>query len=230
MYALLILCCQMHYLFHFMFILTSLCLVLYWFVTFEHMTLGQATLIFSADTWCVLCQHGNLGHGCLYPCTEAYTWVMPSLISINHTHVTSLCIITLDLMPTTFPELVKKCQIIPPVDTSDRNGIFSVVSLVSHTAAPQVSRKIWQYRLGNFSLANELLPNLDPPHIVVDGDPNSSWNNWGKVLLDIMLKGIPNASLPSRRNLPWLSNWIIELMKKKKCSVHKIQGVSFSYS
>ena len=44
----------------------------------------------------------------------------------------------IDLMLTTSPELVKNCQVIPPIGTFDQNGIFSVVSLVTHTATPQV--------------------------------------------------------------------------------------------
>ena len=138
-----------------------------------------------------------------------------AIIPTGHTRVTSSCATTIDLMLTTSPELVKNCQTIPPIGTSDHNGIISVVSLLTHTVAPQPSRKIWRYSHANFSLANELLSNINPSHILVDGDPSTSWNNWCNAFLDVMHKSIPNASLPSRRNLPWLSKRIIQLMRKR---------------
>ena len=115
-----------------------------------------------------------------------------TIIPTGHTRVTSSCATTIDLMLTTSPELVKNCQTIPPIGTSDHNGIISVVSLLTHTVASQPSRKIWRYNHANFSLANELLSNLNPSHILVDGDPSTSWNNWCNAFLDVMHKCIPS--------------------------------------
>ena len=138
-----------------------------------------------------------------------------TIIPTGPTRVTSVCATTIDLMLTTSPELVETCQTTPPLGTSDHNGIFSVVSLLTHRVAPQASRKIWRYRHANFTLADELLSNLDPSGILVEGDPSTSWNNWCKAFLDVMHRCIPSASLPSRRNLPWLSKRIIQLMRKR---------------
>ena len=49
-----------------------------------------------------------------------------TIIPTNHTHVTSTCATTIDLMLITSPELVKACQTIPPINTSDHNGIYAV--------------------------------------------------------------------------------------------------------
>jgi len=86
----------------------------------------------------------------------------PTIIPTGHTHVSSSCATTIDLMLTTSPELVKNCQTVPPIGTSDHNGIISVVSLLTNTAAPQPSRKIWRYSHANFFLANELSPTWIP--------------------------------------------------------------------
>ena len=82
-------------------------------------------------------------------------------------------------------------------------------------------RKVWRYDHANFPLANELLSNLDPTESLVDDNPSASWSNWCKAFLELMDKCIPNASLPKRRNLPWLSKQNVQLMKKKNTLFRK---------
>ena len=62
---------------------------------------------------------------------------------------------------------------------------------------------------------------LDPSDIIVDEDVNASWNNWNNEFLKIMELCIPHGRLPRRKNLPWLSKRIIQLIKKQSCFFKK---------
>ncbi len=131
------------------------------------------------------------------------------------TRITSLSKTTIDLMLSSSPELTGSCSTIPPIGTSDHHGLLASVSLKGPRPKPAIQRKVWRYEHANFPLANELLANLDPSDILVDNDPNISWNKWCNAFLDIMHRCIPSALLPNRRNLPWLSKKIIQLMRKR---------------
>ena len=46
-------------------------------------------------------------------------------------------------------------------------------------------------------------------------DVNTSWENWMKCFIEIMNECIPQRLLPNRRNLPWLSKSLVQLMRRR---------------
>ena len=42
-----------------------------------------------------------------------------------------------------------------------------------------------------------------------------SWDNWQQHFVEIMKQCIPQKVLPPRRNLPWLSKSLVQLMRKR---------------
>ena len=120
------------------------------------------------------------------------------------------------------PESVMSCETIPPLGTSDNNGILTDISLRTPLAAPQVSRnfKVWRYKYADFERAQEMLSQIDN-NSVVEGDVNASWKSWERMFLNIMEICIPTTTLPTRKNLPWLSKSILQMIKKRNMYYRK---------
>ena len=85
-------------------------------------------------------------------------------------------------------------------------------------------RKVWRYAHANFDLASTMLSNCDLNTILEPNDINISWDCWKKFFLDVMERCIPTAFLPNRRNLPWLSKSLIQLMKKRNRRFQKARA------
>jgi len=78
-----------------------------------------------------------------------------------------------------------------------------------------VRRKIWQYKHADFDKANDLLMDIQPNDVLDYSDIERSWHNWKQVFLGIMEECIPCSTLPNRKNLPWLTKHIIQLIRKR---------------
>ena len=55
---------------------------------------------------------------------------------------------------------------------------------------------------------------VDLETIIDPNDIQSTWSNWKKIFLDIMDECMPTFILRNRKNLPWLTKDIIQLMRK----------------
>ena len=62
------------------------------------------------------------------------------------------------------------------------SGVFCAVSLLTHSAAPQATSKIWRYNYADFDRAKETLAQVNAASVIVDGDVSVSWSNWEIVL------------------------------------------------
>ena len=144
-----------------------------------------------------------------------------SIIHTDHTRVTSSSATTIDLVFTTSPTSTKSCETIPSIGSSDHHGILATFACNTGHPSPLVPRRIWRYKYADYELANDMLLELDPSDIIVDEDVNASWNNWNNEFLKIMELCIPHGRLPRRKNLPWLSKRIIQLIKKRNCFFKK---------
>ena len=146
----------------------------------------------------------------------------------GHTRATSSSATTIDLIFTTSPATTKSCETIPPIGTSDHYGILSKFSLQSGRPSPLAPRRIWRYKLADFELGNDMLSELDPTEIIVEDDVNASWNNnWSNEFLKIMELCVPHGRFPGRKNLPWLSKSIIQLIRKRNFYFRKSKTSSF---
>ena len=59
-------------------------------------------------------------------------------------------------------------------------------------------------------------------------DINTSWAKWEKQFLEIMKQSVPQGVLPKRKNIPWLTKSIIQLMRKRD-AFHRKSHRSPSY-
>ena len=70
--------------------------------------------------------------------------------------------------------LINVLATVPPLGSSDHFGLFASIDLLGPRPKPNNPRMIWRYNHGNFSLANDLLCELDPDSFIVEGDPNAT--------------------------------------------------------
>ena len=135
-----------------------------------------------------------------------------SFIHTGHTCITDTTATTIDTMLSSEPDLVADCQTISPLNSSDHNGILSRVNMKTAQHSPQHQRKVWRYSHADFDLANDLLSHIDSSCIIIEDYINASWANWEKSFMGIMERCIPQSTLPKKKNLPWLSKKIIQLI------------------
>ena len=102
-----------------------------------------------------------------------------TIIPTGHTRVTDSSETTIDIVLTTNPICTNNCSIVSPLGSSDHFSLFVSINLLGLRPKPINPRKIWRYDHGNFSLANNLLCELDSDSIVVEGDPNATWIRSG---------------------------------------------------
>ena len=119
---------------------------------------------------------------------------------------------TINVALTTNPVRTNNCSTISPLGSSDHFGLFASIDLIGPRPKPNIPWKIWRY---NHALPNDLLCELDSDSIIVKWNPNATWINWQNSFLEIMHTCIPRSSLSKRKNLPWLSKQIIQLMRKR---------------
>ena len=124
---------------------------------------------------------------------------------------------TIDLVFISNMHLFEFCNIIPQLANSDHFGLHVCIKHTSDTTqyTPTTRRKIWRYKHADFNRANDLLMDVDLESIINPYDIQSTWSNWKKIFLDIMDECIPTSILPNRKNLPWLTKDIIQLICKR---------------
>ena len=99
--------------------------------------------------------------------------------------------------------------------TAGHFGLSVLFSVGEPPQRPKVnSRRIWRYSLANFELACDMLDDTDWEGIFTD-NVNSSWENWGARFMQIMDLCIPQFSLKSKKNLPWLTKPIVQAIRKR---------------
>ena len=130
-----------------------------------------------------------------------------AIIPTGHTRVTDSSESTIDIALTTNPICTNNCFTVSPLGISDHFGLFASINLLGPRPKSINPRKIWRYDHGNFSLAKDLLCELDSDSIVVEGDPNATWINWRNSFLEIMHTCIPRSILPKRKNLQLMSTY-----------------------
>ena len=74
---------------------------------------------------------------------------------------------------------------------------------------------MWRYTHANFDLACELLDSTDWDLLFCSGDVNECWSNWKSRFLQVMELCVPQSTLRSRRNLPWLTKTIVQAIRRR---------------
>ena len=133
-------------------------------------------------------------------------------------HVPSGSSSTIDLAFISPDTELNTATTIPPLSTSDHQGIKLSINLKTcHVKAKSSSRRtIWLYSKADINKACDMIDDTDWDQIFSNNsDINHCWSLWHKRFLEIMDECIPKAVLPKRKNLPWLSILILKAIKKR---------------
>lgn len=136
---------------------------------------------------------------------------------------------TIDLLYASNPSLINDCITIPALANSDHLGLLIHLCLKVTNSIKTKTRAVWRYRLADWDRACELIEATDWKSILDYSDINKSWNNWKSALLNIMEECIPRATLPPRRNRPWLTKKLIQAMRRRNC-LYKRAKATGNYS
>ena len=112
------------------------------------------------------------------------------------------------------PQAIIAVSIIPALANSDHLGLMAKLSFKSTCRIPK-GRVVWRYSLANWERACDLIEAIDWHPLLNPIDINKSWTNWSNAFLNIMEKCIPKATLPGRKNRPWLSKKILQAMRRR---------------
>ena len=131
------------------------------------------------------------------------------------TRVTQSSCSTIDLVFMSSPSHLISCVTIPALSNSDHFGLSVLFSAGTTPRRPKATlRRIWRYSLANFELACDMLDGTNWDDIFTD-EVNSSWENWRTRFLQIMDHCIPQLTLKSKKNLPWLTKSVTQAIRKR---------------
>ena len=143
------------------------------------------------------------------------TYALSQMVS-GHTHVHhSGTSSTIDLLFTSNPSLINDCITIPALSNSDHLGLLARLCLKSVNHIKAKTRTVWRYSLADWDRACELIEATDWNSLLDHSDINVSWNKWKSAFMNIMEECIPKATLPPRRNRPWLTKKLIQAIRRR---------------
>ena len=116
-------------------------------------------------------------------------------------------------------ELLSECSIIPPLSNADHNGIYLHLKWKqSAEHVEQQPRTVWRYSFADFERACELIDDTDWVSLLPQDDIDTAAVNWHTRFLEIMHLCIPQQTLRKKKNLPWITKSILNLMKKRNAA------------
>ena len=123
----------------------------------------------------------------------------------------------IDLAFVSSPSSVTSCETVAPLSNSDHLGILLTYKFPHVKKSPNTPvRKVWHYSSGDFERACEMLDSINWDSILDKENINLCWREWQNIFLYIMSVCIPKKMLPSRKNLPWISNSILKAIRTRK--------------
>ena len=125
-----------------------------------------------------------------------------------------------DLALISDPSKLSSCAVIPPLGTSDHNGLHLKLKWKKTNPIRNKQRKVWRYKHADFEAANTMLESVDWSELLA-GDINQTWTAWRQKFMDVMEKCIQLATLPDKRNLPWLNIELTKSMKARNLAYKK---------
>ena len=110
------------------------------------------------------------------------------------------------------------CSELPPLSNADHKGIYVQTSwrpTAKHNCDNHSKGRVVRcYSQADWEKAGDLIDSFDWNSLLSD-DINEAWSNWSQKFLSIMNECIPKKKLPNRKNLPWLSKRLINLIKRR---------------
>ena len=127
----------------------------------------------------------------------------------------------IDLALVSNTTLLHHCSTIPPIVNSDHNGLhLSFKWRLSGTQVQQHPRTIWRYRNADFRMACHMIDETDWDSLLPEEDIDVAASNWHRKFMDIISTCIPQQTVKSRKNVPWLTKNIIRHMRKRNAAFH----------
>ena len=103
---------------------------------------------------------------------------------------------------------------------NDQPSIGTIMILHSSSIPIKTkARSVWRYSLADWDKACELIEATDWMSLLDHLDVDRSWSNWKNAFLTIMEECIPKATLPPKRNQPWLTTKLIQAIKRIKNAI-----------
>ena len=122
----------------------------------------------------------------------------------------------IDLVFLSLPESLAECETLPPLANSDHNGIIFALQNIKPKPNPiKEPKKIWRYNYADFNTALDMIAEIDWDTIFSSSDVDDCWMRWHTTFMRIMDACIPSATLRRRKNLPWLTKPVIQLMRRR---------------
>ena len=107
------------------------------------------------------------------------------------------------------------CSVIPPLANSDHNGLeFLFKWKPSEKQVRTTPRVIWRYKEADYGKACQMIDETNWDDLLCNDDVNCSATNWHNKFMEIISSCIPRKSLRRKRNVPWLTQNIIQLIRK----------------
>ena len=136
---------------------------------------------------------------------------------------------TIDLLWASNPSLINDCATIPALSNSDHLGLLARLRLKLANPIKAKTRSMWRYRLADWDRACELIESTDWISLLNTSNIDESWSNWKSAFLEIMEECIPKATLPPKRNRPWLTKNLIQAIRRRNI-LHRRAKVTGNYS
>ena len=122
----------------------------------------------------------------------------------------------IDLVFTSEPENLTSCCTIPPLGSSDHQGIMVRFRKKKDVCLTQGrGGTIWRYNHADWERANQKISDMNLDQIFCGDDIDLCWTRWKTAFLKIMDDCIPKARLPDSLNPPWITKHILQLIRKR---------------
>ena len=123
-----------------------------------------------------------------------------------------------DLVVTSIPNNVNVCGILKPSESeisTDHNAIMFDLKAACIPLS-RVTRTVFDYGRADFDGLRARLQTLNlGQRISNDSDINNDWSDWKNAFLAAVNDFVPTKRVKGRKSLPWVSNAILYLIKKK---------------
>ena len=138
----------------------------------------------------------------------------------------------LDLLFTSHPNLVQRHTVCPPIGLGDHD-ILSVTTSIKPTVNKKPSRTVYNYRKADWVQIREDMASFRDQYLQSNPSSNSveeNWNEFKNALFKSMDNHIPKKTIKGKVDVPWMTNKVKRLIKKKKRLYKKARKLKDSNS
>lgn len=130
------------------------------------------------------------------------------------TRVTASSATLIDHVHASSPSLVSSLCVGPPLGSSDHCCLELTLS-IALPRSRQPRRKVWLYQRANFEGMNDHLSDVLGEEAVEHGDVDDVWGSFKEAVLGAMQKFVPSRFVRWGRNLPWVTQKVQRLLRKR---------------